>query len=151
NQTTYLNFAPDLVRREGLALLAGYHGAFWFALLATYGLFIPNPWRRCAVVVALIAACPLAVALIQAWGPAPAITGRPLLYYTIALGFWSVFGGLLAVFGSHHIEALRQEAAAARKLGPYKLSRKLGEGGMGEVYLAEHLLLKRPCAVKLIR
>ena len=29
--------------------------------------------------------------------------------------------------------------------------RRIGAGGMGEVYLAEHQLLKRPCAVKLIR
>ena len=37
-----------------------------------------------------------------------------------------------------------------RELGQYRLRRRLGAGGMGEVYLAEHPLLKRPCAVKRI-
>ncbi len=36
-------------------------------------------------------------------------------------------------------------------LGHYRLMTKLGEGGMGEVWLARHQLLARPCAVKLIR
>jgi eukaryotic-like serine/threonine-protein kinase len=36
-------------------------------------------------------------------------------------------------------------------LGQYRLKRRIGAGGMAEVYLAEHQLLKRPCAVKLIR
>ena len=39
----------------------------------------------------------------------------------------------------------------AEQIGQYTLKRKLGEGGMGEVWLAEHGLLKRPCAVKFIR
>ena len=35
--------------------------------------------------------------------------------------------------------------------GPYEILEPLGAGGMGEVYQAEHVLLKRPCAIKLIK
>src|SRR5262249_58152171 len=56
----------------------------------------------------------------------------------------------VAIYGSHRLEVLRVEASGARRLGPYQLQQRLGAGGMGEVYLAEHLLLRRPCAVKLI-
>ena len=43
------------------------------------------------------------------------------------------------------------ELAQARQLGPYRLRQPIGAGAMGEVYLAEHRFLKRPCALKLIR
>ena len=39
----------------------------------------------------------------------------------------------------------------ARQLGQYRLGVKIGAGGMGEVYLAEHKLMRRPCAIKVIR
>lgn len=48
----------------------------------------------------------------------------------------------------HVVDALDQNIA---ELGSYALLEKLGTGGMGEVWRAEHRLLKRPAAVKLIR
>ena len=36
-------------------------------------------------------------------------------------------------------------------LGPYRVIRKLGQGGMGVVFLAEHVVLRREVAVKVIR
>jgi hypothetical protein len=48
----------------------------------------------------------------------------------------------------------REEAKAARKdareLGSYRLVSQLGKGGMGEVWRAEHRLLAREAAIKLI-
>ena len=49
---------------------------------------------------------------------------------------------------------MRQRAQVAeselKQIGSYKLVRKLGEGGMGEVWLGMHRLLARPAAVKRI-
>jgi hypothetical protein len=39
----------------------------------------------------------------------------------------------------------------ARRLGNYELTERLGQGGMGEVWRANHRLLARPAAVKLIK
>ncbi|MFH1923223.1 MAG: protein kinase [Planctomycetota bacterium] len=35
-------------------------------------------------------------------------------------------------------------------LGPYRILRPLGKGGMGTVYLAEHCMMRRQCAVKVL-
>ena len=80
-----------------------------------------------------------------ATGPTP----RALLFSFDALILLILAVG--ATYGARTISRLRRQVAEARQLGQYRLRRRIGAGGMGEVYLAEHQLLKRPCAVKLIR
>ncbi|MFK5921193.1 MAG: protein kinase [Verrucomicrobiota bacterium] len=45
----------------------------------------------------------------------------------------------------------RQASLKADQLGRYTLEKKIGEGGMAEVYLAHHALLRRPTAVKVLK
>ncbi|AMV38631.1 serine/threonine-protein kinase [Planctomyces sp. SH-PL62] len=60
-------------------------------------------------------------------------------------------GASLAIYCAHVLNGLRKDLHDARKFGQYQLGRRIGVGGMGEVFLAEHQLLKRPCALKLIK
>jgi serine/threonine-protein kinase len=78
----------------------------------------------------------------------------PLRYLRIAFGV--VFGALVlavaaALWSGFSLLRLRGELGGQRKLGPYRLERAIGEGGMANIYLARHDLLKRPCAVKLLK
>jgi serine/threonine-protein kinase len=122
----------------------------WVMLIIAYGTFIPNTGRRCAAVVIAMASSPMVLVSIAGVFH-PEIPRRLLILFLVDMAMWLGCAVAMSIFGSHKITVLRQEAMAARKLGQYNLKRLLGRGGMGEVYLAEHMLLKRPCAVKVIR
>jgi len=57
----------------------------------------------------------------------------------------------IAVIGSRVVYRMGSDINRARQMGSYQLVEKLGEGGMGEVWKAEHRMLARPAAIKLIR
>jgi len=113
-------------------------------------MFIPNSWRRAARVIGAIAlASELLLIATSIWSPvvASVMTVTDFINHTLLLAITAVG----AVFGTHLINALRREAYEAKQIGQYRLVERLGSGGMGEVYLAEHRMLKRPCAIKLIQ
>jgi serine/threonine-protein kinase len=145
-----------LLLQKRMTLDTAVHGylpppmAFWLLLIFTYAMFIPNTWRRAALVIGAMALAPalLVVAMTLAYPQVAALmTAADFMQHVLVM----LVAAVASVYGTHLINALRREAFEARQLGQYRLIAPLGTGGMGEVYLAEHRMLKRPCAIKLIR
>jgi serine/threonine-protein kinase len=126
---------------------------FVFAMIVLYGMFIPNNWRRAAAVVSgMLITTLLSPLVMRLLHPEVFQFAAPLLNFEIVSEniLMLAIGAGVTVYSTHIINALRVEAFEARQLNQYRLKGQIGAGGMGVVYLAEHQLLKRPCAIKLI-
>jgi eukaryotic-like serine/threonine-protein kinase len=121
----------------------------WFCIIVVYGTFIPNTWKRAAAVTGSMAGTLVLFSLYQALFNT--LVGKYLWITLLDQLVILSIAILVAVFGSYKILQLHERAFEAQKLGQYSLKEKLGSGGMGEVYLGEHTLLRRPCAIKVIR
>ena len=71
----------------------------------------------------------------------------------VALGSVAVTIHLVLVMAtiSFLYTGIRLRTSASTTTGSYRLLQPLGKGGMGEVFLAQHTLLERPAAVKMLR
>jgi serine/threonine-protein kinase len=125
------------------------HVLTWFALLIGVVVLIPSTWQRCLATVLLFAATAFGLNLAAA--AADGVLDQPVIIrHLIEMAVWLVFAVVFGLYNSYRVHVLQTSAETARQLGQYRLVQKLGSGGMGDVYFAEHAMLRRPCAVKLI-
>lgn len=134
------------------SLVLGYGYCLnWVIGISLYGVFFPNTLRRGCFVIGGIIGAALFNLLLIALRSEPAVRswylGPVLLQVAATLGIGAVTG----LMATYKLTELRQAVAAVRRLGQYRLFDRIGTGGMGEVYRAQHMFLRRPCAIKLIR
>lgn len=153
-----LGLGFEVVGSLGIAL-ASYSGVWdlghsawgvsWLSVwIMMFPLLIPaSPGP--AALAAFASACmgPLAIAL---WS----LTRHgnwPPMYIVLETTVPNYVCAVLAWIGSQHIHRIGLELRVSRRLGHYRLVSPLGSGGMGEVWIAEHDMLARPAALKLVR
>jgi serine/threonine-protein kinase len=116
-------------------------------LILLFGMLAPAR-PRWMLTAGLVAASmdPLGVWIAHLRGlPVPSVLRTMLMFYP------NYACALLAVVPARILYRLGRQIREARALGGYQLVERLGEGGMGEVWLARHRLLARSAAIKLIR
>jgi eukaryotic-like serine/threonine-protein kinase len=146
----------DLLRHDDVADMVAFlkNGTFGMVvLMVIYGMFIPNnPRTTAGVVLSMSLSLVVALALVFEHPEIQATVQEiRTLQHAGSDIFFLAIGASLAIYGSYLLNGLRVELHEAQKFGQYRLLEKIGSGGMGDVYLAEHQLLKRPCALKLIK
>ncbi len=114
--------------------------------ILAFGALIPAPPRK-SLFVSLVAAAmdPLAMIMMHS------SQGRPPLQELVLLLASPFLAALLAHRISLVVHRLSEGIVKAREVGSYRLVERLGVGGMAEVWRADHRMLARPAAVKLIR
>jgi eukaryotic-like serine/threonine-protein kinase len=119
----------------------------WTAILIlAYAMMVPTaPLKMFIACVIAASMDPLAVAVANVRGIAePSFALGILLYYP------NYICAVIAVLPSIALYRMGRRIANARELGSYHLVERLGHGGMGEVWRAEHRHLVRPAAIKLV-
>jgi eukaryotic-like serine/threonine-protein kinase len=113
--------------------------------LLAFGALIPTvPGKALAVMLMAAAMDPLGLMLMRAHTH---YSARELVVVLAS----PLLAALVAQQVSKVVHHLAERIVKAREVGSYKLVERLGQGGMAEVWRANHRMLRRPAAVKLIR
>ena len=150
-----VGIAFQVVNAALVAFLAHWHPVMgttrisWLCLIILLQpAIVPSPPLKTLIVSLLIATMdPLSVWVSHLRGMLAPTDIYTLVWYFlpnyIAVG--------LALIPATMISGLGRKVNQARELGSYQLGELIGKGGMGEVYHANHRMLARPAAIKLIR
>jgi serine/threonine-protein kinase len=136
---SYAPWKPDDIMR-------GAPYVCWWLIL--WPMFVPTVANKTIAALlfsAMMAPIGLQVSIFWLGNPEPALRIYLLLFFT------TVVAGIAGFIASRVIYQLSADIGRAREMGGYRLMTRIGVGGMGEVWSAEHKTLARPAAVKVIR
>lgn len=126
-------------------------GLSWVAIwMLGFTVMVPTPPRWALIAsIGSASSVPIVIGYVMATEPA-APSFEPLrFFFRIGLPYLLVV--LVGYVSARLIYHLSSELTRAKELGSYRLIERLGSGGMGEVWRAQHRLLARPAAIKLMR
>jgi serine/threonine-protein kinase len=134
------------------ALVTGVMSITWLCVwIVMFPLIVPLPPGRSAVAAFATASTPLLVLGVAVALGDPLPPPRSLQYALLP----NYLAAMMSIVPSTLLYRLQTSLGRAqqevRDLGSYKLVKRLGLGGMGEVWQAEHRMLSRPAAIKLIQ
>ncbi len=136
---------------EAAYRVGDFFGLSWVAVwMLCYTIIIPNrPSKTLLSLLVSALSVPIVIGLSMRYagtmipvGPGPFFFGA-VFPYLVCVG--------MAYVGARVVYKLGTAVSRARELGSYRLIDILGRGGMGEVWRAQHRMLARPAAIKLIR
>lgn len=113
--------------------------------------FSKLPWSHISVLSVILVTGLVVGMMVQGVQDNPSLHQSMSVRFLLGNAAALIVGFGFAIYGCVINRQLQQKIHDQTQLGPYTLHELIGSGGMGDVYLAEHRLLKRKCAVKLIR
>ena len=128
------------------------HGISIVALVRTA--LVPTDWRKGANTYTGIAlAFPVVMGIVAALSPASRAEwlNTPSLIFFSTHYIFVVTSSLLGLITGHLVWSAQEQLYRARHIGRYRLQAPIGQGGMGEVWLAWDQSLQRNIALKILR
>ena len=135
--------------RQGDMGIMGFGLSWVAAFVLLFSVVVPMPPRIMLLSTSLSVAT---VPLVYAAGVGLGVNlplGPGEFFFALVFPYLIII--IMAYVGSRIVYRLGAAVREAREMGSYRLVQRLGEGGMGEVWRAQHRMLARPAAIKLIR